>query len=122
MKNNNSVRAPKDNQKEKSNRNIAHRILSVIGVSFLLGIIIRLSKIDDFSSVNDFFTGKVWIQILVLSGLIVTVLSTLYFYSIYVRRDLRKDKKLIPVLSVSIIITFALSLIFTIFIIDSQIN
>ena len=116
MKNNNSVRAPKDNQKEKSNRNIAHRILSVIGVSFLLGIIIRLSKIDDFSSVNDFFTGKVWIQILVLSGLIATVLSTLYFYSIYVRRDLRKDKKLIPVLSVSIIITFALSLIFTIFI------
>ena len=116
MKKTNSVKEPKDNQKERRNRDIAYRILSVIGVSFLLGIILRLSKIDDFNSIGDFFTGKVWMQILILSGLIATVLSTLYFYSIYVRRDLRRDKKLIPVLSVSIIITFALSLIFTIFI------
>lgn len=116
MKNVNSVKEPKDTQIERRKRDIAYRILSVIGVSFLLGIILRLSKIDDFNSVADFFTAKVWIQIVILSGLIATVLSTLYFYSIYVRRDLRRDKKLIPVLSVSIIITFALSLIFSIFI------
>ncbi len=116
MKNVNSVKEPKDTQTERRKRDIAYRILSVIGVSFLLGIILRLSKIDDFNSVADFFTAKVWIQIVILSGLIATVLSTLYFYSIYVRRDLRRDKKLIPVLSVSIIITFALSLIFSIFI------
>jgi len=116
MKNVNSAKEPKDTQIERRKRDIAYRILSVIGVSFLLGIILRLSKIDDFNSVADFFTAKVWIQIVILSGLIATVLSTLYFYSIYVRRDLRRDKKLIPVLSVSIIITFALSLIFSIFI------
>lgn len=116
MKNVNSVKEPEDTQTERRKRDIAYRILSVIGVSFLLGIILRLSKIDDFNSVADFFTAKVWIQIVILSGLIATVLSTLYFYSIYVRRDLRRDKKLIPVLSVSIIITFALSLIFSIFI------
>ena len=116
MKNKNSVKAPKDKKIEARKRDIAFRILTVIGVSLLLGIILRLSKIDDFNSIGDFFTGEIWLQILILSVLIATVLSTLYFYSIYVRSDLRKDKKLLPVLSVSIIITFALSLIFSIFI------
>ena len=116
MKNKNSVLMPKDKRIDERKRDIAFRILTVIGVSFLLGIIIRLSKIDDFSKAGDFFTGEIWIQILVLSALIATVLSTLYFYSIYVRRDLRKDKKLLPVLSASIILTFVLSLIFSIFI------
>ena len=116
MKNKYSVNQPRDKKNEERKRDIAFRILTVIGVSLLLGIILRVSKIDDFNSAGDFFTGEIWLQILILSGLIATVLSTLYFYSIYVRRDLRKDKKLLPVLSASIIITFALSLIFSIFI------
>lgn len=116
MKNKRSAKVLEDRKIENRKRDIAFRVLSVIGVSFLLGIILRVSKIDDFNKAGDFFTGDVWIQILVLSGLIAAILSTLYFYSIYVRRDLRKDKKLLPVLSLSIIITFIFSLVFSIFV------
>lgn len=105
--------APIDKDKAMRKRDILFRVLTVIVVSFLMGIILRLSRIEDFHTVKDFFTGEIWIQILVLSAIMAAILSTLYFYSIYVRRDLRRDKKLLPVLSIAIILTFALALVFS---------
>ncbi len=105
--------APIDKVKSLRKREIAFRVLTVIIVSFIMGIILRLSRIEDFHTAGDFFTGKIWLQILLLSAIMAAILSTLYFYSIYVRRDFRRDRKLIPVLSVSIILTFALALVFS---------
>ena len=50
MKNKYSVNQPRDKKNEERKRDIAFRILTVIGVSLLLGIILRVSKIDDFNS------------------------------------------------------------------------
>ncbi len=105
-----------DDEKKARNREIMLRVVTVIVVSVILGIMLRLSRIDDFNTAGEFFTGKVWLQILVLSVVMAAILSTIYFYSIYVRRDLRHDNKVLPVLSLSIIITFALALVFSSFI------
>lgn len=97
-------------------REIVFRVLTVIVVSIILAIMLRISRISDFQTAGDFFTGAVWLQILVISAVMAVILSTLYFYSIYVRRDLKKDKKLLPVLSISILLTFALAIVFSVLI------
>lgn len=117
MKKTNSAEAvPVDNAAKERKREIAIRVITVVGVSIALGIMLRLSRIDDFRTAADFFTGEIWLQILVLSLIIGVILSTLYSYSIYVRRDLKRDKKLLPVLSLSVILTFALALLFSVLI------
>lgn len=113
---NSAVVSPIEKAEKLRKREIVYRVLTVIVVSFILAIMLRLSRIEDFHTAKDFFTWSIWLQILVISAIMATILSTLYFYSIYVRQDLRKDKKLLPVLSVSIIITFALALAFSILI------
>ncbi len=98
--------------KKIRNREIAIRIVTLIAVSFVLAIMLRVSRIDEFNTIKDFFVGRVWLQIFIISVILAAMLSTLYFYSIYIRRDLRKDKKLVQVLTASIVLTFALVLLF----------
>ncbi|MBO5776769.1 MAG: HDIG domain-containing protein, partial [Clostridia bacterium] len=88
------------------------RVATRVVVSFLLAIMVRASSINEFNTIKDFFTGKVWLQILIISVILAAMLSTIYFYSIYIRRDLRKDKKLVQVLTSSIVLTFVLALVF----------
>lgn len=102
--------------KEKKNKaiEVVKRVLITLGVSLLMALMVRISKTEEFVNPSDFFNGTVMLQIGILTAIMAILLSTLYFYSMYVRKDYdgKEKRKLLPVLSVSVLITFAFAILF----------
>lgn len=101
--------------KKRKLKEYAKRVAIIVAVSLIMALMVRLSRLDEFETVADFFSGAVMLQILILTAIMAIVLSTLYFYTMYVRKDLdgRDKQKLIPVLSISVLVTFALAILFS---------
>lgn len=101
--------------KKRKVKEFAERMAIIVAVSLVMALMVRLSGLGELENASDFFSGSVMLQILILTAIMAILLSTLYFYSIYVRKDLdgKERKKLVPVLSISVLITFGLAILFS---------
>ncbi|MFA5449423.1 MAG: HDIG domain-containing metalloprotein [Clostridia bacterium] len=80
--------------------------------AFVLAVLIKLSDYLGGGSARDFFTPKVFTDIAIITALMLGLLATLIAYAYFTKRELFKEKKLFPIIYISLILTYFLCLVF----------
>ena len=92
----------------------AIRVAIVIVSSIIMAVMVRFATLSDEDVANSFLRGDPFLQIVILSLINAAILSTLLTYTLYVKRDsdVSVRTKTVPVIAVSVLLTFIFSMIF----------
>lgn len=90
------------------------RVAIVIVTSIVMAVTVRFATLSEDDVANAVLRGEPLLQIIILSLINAAILSTLLTYTLYVKRDsdVSVRSKTVPVISVSVLLTFILSMIF----------
>ena len=90
------------------------RVAIVIVTSIVMAVTVRFATLSEDDVANAVLRGEPLLQIIILSLINAAILSTLLTYTLYVKRDsdVGVRSKTVPVIAVSVLLTFILSMIF----------
>lgn len=92
----------------------AVRIAVIIVSSIIMAVMVRFATLSDEDVANSVLRGEPILQIVILSLINAAILSTLFTYTLYVKRDsdVGIRDKTVPVIAVAVLLTFVFSMIF----------
>ena len=88
------------------------RVFAIAGTALLLTFMMVFARAVEFSQFNLFTEWKTYLTIIVLAILTTIIISTLFVYSMYINDDTSNANKILPIMSLAIIITYVLAIVF----------
>lgn len=97
----------------KENRKmLLFNLIESFATAFILAILTMLSDINNYQSAAEFFTGKVFFRIAIITVLMFIMIGTTIVYACHLRKNLAFEKKGVSVMNLGTIITFGVCLLF----------
>lgn len=91
---------------------IFHRIMIILATSLCMSVLIKLTELERFTNIASLINVRTLIEVLLFTLLFFVLLLTLFFATRFSKHDAMSRDKMLGIISISLVITFACSWVF----------